>query len=628
MLEGLRKAAATWVAKLLLAVLVVSFAIWGISGQMLTGTSSDVITAGGTSVSMLDYRLAYDRRIAELSQQLGMRLTQEQATAFGVNEQVLSQLAAGAVLDEAAREIRLGVSQDKLAALTASDPAFRGLDGRFDRNQFDFVLNRIGMRAEDYLRNREQTAVRQQIVDAIASSVSVPDELLRNVARYRGEDRTVEYVPLPRSAVEPIEPPSDSDLQSWFDERKADYAAPEYRKIDYVKLEAEDIADPTAISDEQVQQYYDSQRSRYMTPERRRIEQITFSSAEEATAARESMKTGTTFEDLVERQGKKIEDASLGDLTRGDIPDQAVAEAAFSLSKDQVSDVVQGTFGPVLLRVTEITPEKVTPLDEIRDDIRRQLALDEANQLLLDTYDQYEDARAGGDSIREAAERLKLTLRTIDAVDSSGRRPDGITVDDVPNLPELLREAYDTEAGVENPPIQLPGNGFLFYEVAEITPARDRTLDEVRDEVLADWTEAEATSRLDARAKELLDQMKAGKTLDQIATELGQEKMVKRGLKREASDADLGQAGVEAAFGVPKGGTGSFANPAGDAHFIFQVTEVFEPAAATPESLPEEVANSITQGMESDLLNQLVNRLQAEHAVTINRTAAEQALLF
>jgi len=628
MLDSLRSAASTWVAKLLLIVLVASFAIWGISGSVPTGANSDVITAGGTSVSALDYRLAYDRRISELSQQFGTRLTRDQAVAFGIDEQVLSQLSAGAVLDETAREIGLGVSRDKLAQLTAADPAFQGLNGRFDRNQFEFVLNRIGMRPEDYLRNREQAAVRQQIVDAVASGVSAPDELLRGIARYRGEDRTVEYVALSRSAVEPIEAPGDEELQGWFDEHKADYAAPEYRKIEYAKLEAEDIADPSVISDEQVKSYYDGNQGQYTTPERRTIEQLTFSSPEEATAARESMRTGSTFEDLVERQGKKLEDVNLGSLTRTDIPDQAIADAAFSLTKDQVSDVVQGTFGPVLLRVTEISPEAVTPFDQVKEEIRHQLALDEANRLLLDTLDQYDDARAAGNTLREAAEHLNLTVNSIDAVDREGNKPDGTRVEGIPNLPALLSGAFDTEVGVDNAPVNLPGSGYLFYEVADIMPARDREFAEVRDRVLKDWTEAEVASRLDERAKALEEEVKNGKPLDQVASELGQEKVVKRGLKREANDADLGQAGVSAAFSVAKGGTGTVTNPAGDARFIFQVTEVFEPAAATAESLPDDVKNAITQGLENDLLNQLVSRLQTEHQVTINRTAIQQALAF
>src|SRR5690606_24694561 len=368
----------------------------------------------------------------------------------------------------------LGVSKDKLAELAASDPAFRDADGRFDRTRFELVLQQVGMRPADYLREREQAAVRQQIIEAVAGGLSVPDELLSSIARYRGVDRTVEYIPLPRSMVEPIDPPEEAVLETWFEEHKADYAAPEYRTINYVKLEAEDIADPSVISDEQVRSYYESHRDRYTTPEKRTIEQINFATEEGANAAREGMRTGTTFEDLVQRQGKTLQDVNLGSLTRAEISDQALAEAAFSLEENQVSNVVQGAFGPVILRVTEITPETVTPIAQVQEQIRKELALDEANKVLLDTYDAYEDARAAGDTLEEAAQKLNLTMRTIDAVDQSGRRPDGTAVSDVPSLSSLLDEAFKIEVGVENPPINLPGNGFLFYEVSDITPARDR----------------------------------------------------------------------------------------------------------------------------------------------------------
>ena len=206
MLDALRTAAGTWVAKLLLSLLVLSFAIWGISGRMVSGFgASHVIVAGGTTVSLKDYRLAYDRQMQMMSQQFGTRLTREQAAAFGIDQQVLGQLVSGAVLDEQARKLGLGVSKDKLAALAREDPAFRGPDGRFDRRQFDEVLRQVGMTAEDYLRNRQQVAVRQQIVEAISDGLPAPDAFLEAVALYRGEDRTVDYLPLPRSLVEPIE---------------------------------------------------------------------------------------------------------------------------------------------------------------------------------------------------------------------------------------------------------------------------------------------------------------------------------------------------------------------------------------------------------------------------------------
>ncbi|WP_274423926.1 SurA N-terminal domain-containing protein [Chelativorans sp. YIM 93263] len=628
MLDSLRNSAKSWVAKLLLGLLVLSFAVWGISGQMFTGIGSDVLKVGGTSVSVLDYRLAYDRQISLLSRQLGTRLTREQAVNFGLDDQVLQQLATSAVLDETARRMGLGVSQQTVAQLTASDPAFRGAGGSFDRRQFEFVLSQVGMRPEEYLQNRENDAIRQQVIDAVAEGVSAPDTLLRNVALYRGESRTIEYVPLPRSLVEPIEPPSDEELQSWFDERKDNYAAPEYRQINYVKLEPEDVADPSAISEEQIRTAYEQERNRYTTPERRTIERVSFSSTEEAEAARESLRNGATFEDIVERQNGSLEEATLGTLSQDEIADPAIAEEAFSLPQGQVSQVVEGTFGPVLLRVTEIVPEEATPLEEVSDEIRQQLALEDGSRVLLDTYDAYEDARAGGASMQEAANQQGLTMETVEAVDRSGRRPDGTVISDLPESQELLNQAFETEQGLENPPIHIGANGYLFYEVSEVTPARERTLDEVRDQVLEDWTNAEAEARLDALAGRLEEELEGGKTLDEIAEEVDQEKRVKRGLKRQSDDPDLGQAGVAAVFRVPQGDTGSFANPAGAGRFLFRVTEVFQPASASADFLPENVANSMSQGISNDLLEQLVTQLRAENEVVVNRAAMQQALNF
>ena len=629
MLDALRKAAGTWIAKLLLIVLVLSFAVWGISGQIAGGLGgSTVVTAGGTSVSVTEYRLAYDRQISVLSQQFGTRLTREQAQALGIDQQVLAQLIAGAVLDEQARKLGLGLSRDKLAALTAEDPAFQGTDGRFSRQQFDFVLRQIGMRPDDYFKNREQVAIRQQIVEAVSDGLNAPDTFLHAVALYRGEDRTVEYVGLPKSLVEPVVAPDAAVLAAWFDERKAEYAAPEYRKISYIKLEPEDIADLSAVSDEQVAADYEKNKARYTTAETRKIEQIVFKSPEAATAAAEAIRGGSTFEDIIAAEGKTLADVQLGSFIKDRVPDQAVAEAAFKLAVSEVSGVIEGAFGPVIVRVTEITPEVVKSLDEVKEEIRKELALNEANRVLLDVHDAYEDARAGGASLIEAADKLKLKIVTIDAVDRAAQRPDGTVVNDLPESQELLRRAFEAEVNEENPSINIGSNGYLFYEVAGITPARDRTLDETREKVVGDWIATETNVRLDAKAAEIEKRLKDGATLDAIATELSSEKQIKRGVKREADDADFGKEGVAVIFGVGQGGVVRFNSPNGDQRFVVQVTEVFEPAGAGPEAVPDDAKASFASGFADDLLDQLVAKLQSEYDVEVNYTAIQQALAF
>lgn len=630
MLDSLRNAAGSWISKLLLAMLIVSFAIWGITGRML-GTlteSNTVVQAGSTHVGVNDYMLAYRRAISVMEQRLGQRLTPEQADALGLDDQVLSQLVAGAVLDEQAREMGLGVSSERLARLVREDPAFRGPDGTYDKQQFEYVLRQVGMRPEDYLRNREQVAVRQQIVEAVANGLVVPDVFLKAVALYRGEDRTADYVVLPRTMVEPVADPAADVLTTWFDGRKADYAAPEYRKISYARLEPADIADPAAISDEQVKADYDKNIARYTTPEKRQIDQLVFADEAAARTAEETIKGGSTFDDIVLAQGKTAADVAMGTLARAEVADKAIAEAAFGLTEGGVSGVIAGAFGPVIVRVAKIEPEIVRPFDAVKDEIRKELALAEAQQVLLDAHDAYEDARASGDTLVEAAAKVKIKVVTVDAVSRTGQAPDGSVVSDIPESEKLLAAAFETDVGVENAGLATANSGFVFFEVDAVTPARDRTLDEVRERVVADWKREEAASLLSARAEAARKSLDGGATLDAVATETGQTKQTKRGLKRDAEDADLGEAGVTAVFAVKPGGHGVFAGPNGDSQILFVVTEATEPAGAGPEMVPDEVRQTFAAAMSDDLLDQLVNRLRGQYEVTVNQAAIDVAKRF
>ncbi|TPI81942.1 peptidylprolyl isomerase [Mesorhizobium sp. B2-8-9] len=628
MLGILRSAAGTWVAKALLSLLVVSFLAWGATTRMVGGVLGGhhaVITAGGTEVSINEYRLAYDRQLSLLSQQYGQRVTHEQAKLLGVDNQVLAQLVSGAVLDEQARKLGLGLSKDRLAELTREDPAFKGPGGQFDRRTFEYLLRQLGMRPEDYLRNRSQVAVRQQIVEAISDGLKVPQTFLKAVSLYRGEDRTIDYVVLPKTLVQPIEAPSDSALTTYFDANKKNYAAPEYRKFSYVRLEPQDIMDPSAVTDQQISEDYNKNIARYTTPEMRTIEQLVFKTPDAAKAALDSLKAGATFDKLVTAEGKTQADTLLGTLAKDKIADKAVADAAFSLNANEVSQVVQGAFGPVLLRVTEIKPQVVKPLSEVSGQIRKDLALGEASRILLDVHDSYEDTRASGASLAQAAEKLKLKVVTIDAIDRTGQRPDGTIVNDLPESAELIKSVFAAEPNTENEGLTTAGNGFVFYEVQSVTPARDRTLDEVRKKVVADWTEAETDKRLDAKAQELEKRLKAGTALDVIAGELKLDKQTKRGLKREADDADFGKEGAAAMFGVGEGGTGLIPSPTGDGQILFKVAEVFEPAGADGSAVPDDAQKSFGAGMSDDLLDQLVAQLQSQYDVRIDPNAVSQA---
>lgn len=622
MLDTLRNGAKSWIAKLLLSLLILSFVAWGISDvfrQQLTG--NEVVTAGKTGVTLTEFRLAYARQLQVLQNQIGQRLTQEQAKAFNVDGQVLQQMIAGAVLDEEARNLNLGLSKDRLAELTGDDPAFKTQSGTFSRAVFDMVLRNVGMRPEDYLRSREKTAVRQQIVEAVSEGTKIPDVYLAATALHDGESRTVDYVAIPASAIPAVDTVDEAALKKFFEDRKDSYKAPEYRKFTYVRLLPDDIADEKSISDADVQADYDKNKQRYTTAETRVIEQLVFADAAAAKAASDKIKSGTPFETIVTEQGKKLADISLGTLKKSDIPDAKIADAAYALAQGVVSDPVDGTFGPVLLRVTGIQPEIVKPFDVVKAEIRKALATAAAANIILDVHDQYEDERGGGASLQEAATKLNLKPVTVESADTSGLANDGKPIAALPEQQALLTAVFDAEEGAENAPLNVNPAGFIWYEVEKVTAERERPLEELRDKVVADWKAAKLNENLAAKADEYKKAIMGGKSLDEIATELKLEKKTRQGVKRGSEDTEFSIDAVQAAFGGALGHVAAVANATGDQQIIMKVTEVFAPAATGADAASPERKNSASAGIADDILEQLVAKLQETYPVTINQAA-------
>jgi len=627
MLDSLRNAARTRVVKGLMAILILSFMVWGGQTMMIQGAADSVVEVGDVKVSASDYRLAYERQRSLISRQIGTPLTRQQARAFGVETQVFSQLVAGAALDQLAEDMNLGLSEDRLARLIGEDPAFHSVNGQFDRLTFSSVLRNAGLTEKDYIRNRAQVAVRSQIVDAVTDGYKPPQVLADAIGKYRHETRTIDYLLLSNANIDPVKAPGDDVLSPWFESRKANYRAPEYRKFSYIKLVPEDLAAPETISEEELRADYDKRKETFRSPATRTIEQLSFPSREAADAAAAKLSAGTSFDDLVKAEGKGASDVLLGDFTKESMPDAKLADAAFAVPSDGgVTPVVEGGFGPVILRVTNIRPETVRSYDEVKEELRKEIALDAARDQLIGLHAKIEDERAAGVPVKEVAEQLNLKLATVEAIDATGKNQNGDEVAGLPEQRTLLQEVFKAEVGLDTLAVNIGRDGYLWFDLEEVIPARDRTLDEVRDEVAADWTAEQQRVALAAKAAELKERIKKGETLAAIATELGLAVETKTGLSRSTQDAALSQAAIMAAFGGPKGHVANAAGMGGEGQILLQVTAVDEGAPANALDDDSRQIEAMARASGDDILDQMVFALQAAYGVSINQTLAEQAL--
>jgi peptidyl-prolyl cis-trans isomerase D len=289
-----------------------------------------------------------------------------------------------------------------------------------------------------------------------------------------------------------------------------------------------------------------------------------------------------------------------------------------------VSAPVQGRFGTVLLRVVKIEPEKVPTFEEAAEQLRTELANERAKAEVTTIYDKVEDERSLGKPLAETAEKLKLAARTVE-IDRFGRDPSNQPVADLPQQQRLIAGAFMADIGTDNDPLQVDG-GYVWYEVSGITPERDRTLDEVKDQVEARWREDEVANRLRTKAATFLDKVKGGTALGEAAAADNLKVETRAEIKRASTTPPLTERTLDAIFRTPKDGFGSATAEQPGEQVVFRVTNIVEPTTDLASEESKRLRGALNNAMVLDVENEYIDLLRREIGVTINERALQQVL--
>ncbi len=606
-----------------MGVLIISFGVWGI-GDIFRGFGrSTLAKIGHTEISTEQFRQLYTDRLQQISRQLGRPLSQDQARAFGLDRQVLQQMVAETTLDEAAAGLGLQQSNDQIMKQIYNDPNFRGANGAFDPARFAQAIRNAGFSEQRYIAEQRKVSLRRQIAGAISAGVEPSTTLIDALSRFRNEQRSIEYVKLEAAQAGDIAAPTPEALSAYYDEHKAQFRAPEYRRISFVMITPEELAKWTTVTDDDARKLFDQRKDKYAMPEKREISQIVFPNEEDAKAARDRLSGGLSFDDLAKGRGLKPSDIDLGMVTKSEIIDPKIADAAFALPANEISQPVKGAFGVVLVKVGKIEPGKEASYDSVAPELKREIALDRAKKSVQELHNKMEDERGGGASVIEAAQKLKLTPVTIDAVDRSGRAPDGQPVTSIPKGLDLVAQAFASDVGVDNETISYNG-GYVWFDVLGVTPSRERKLDEVRDQVAAKWRADQIATRLRAKAADMVQKLAAGAKLSDEAASAGLKDETASAFTRGATVANMPASVVEAAFRTAKDAAGQTEGASNSEWVVFRVTDIVDPPVDPNSDDTRKLKATLERELADELVGQYVMKMETEIGVTINQAAVAQ----
>jgi peptidyl-prolyl cis-trans isomerase D len=627
MLRGMRKASSNWLGKIIMGtvmgVLIISFGVWGIADIFRGFGQSTLAKVGRTEISTVEFHQIYTDRLQQIGRQYGRPMSSEQARALGFDRQMLQQVIAETTLDEEARRLGLGQSNEETLKMIFDDPNFKGLNGSFDPARFQMLIRQLGYSEQRFVAEQRRIALRRQIAGSIAGGIEPPKVQMEVLARFQNEQRSIEYVKLGAAQAGTIDPPSPEVLAAYFADRKTLFRAPEYRKISFVAVTPEEIGKWEDVSDEDAKKAFELRRDKLGTPERREVQQIIFPNAEEAAAARSRIESGTSLEDIAKERGLAPSDVNLGLIAKSAIGDPAIADAAFSLQSGEISKPEQGRFGFALVKIGKIEPGAEPNYESYAPQIKHDIASERAKIKVGELRDKMEDERGGGSSVVEAAQKLGLTAVTVDAVDRSGRMPNGQPAENIPPGLDVVSQAFNSDVGVDNDPISYRG-GYVWYDVVGITPTHERSLDEVKDQVEARWRADQVSSRLRDKAAEMVQKLEQGGKLADEATLAGSTVETAAGFKRDASLPGLNAGVVAAAFRTAKDAAGQTPDTSANGWIVFRVTDITVPPVDLASADMKKLQDNIQRSQVDELLAQYITKLESEIGTSVNETAFAQ----
>jgi len=623
----MRKASSNWLGKTIMAVvmgvLIISFGVWGIADIFKGFGQSTLATIGRTEISINEFRQLYTEKLQQIGRQFGRPLTMDQARAFGLDRQLLQQTIAEAALDEEARRLGLGQSDAETMRVILSDPNFKGVNGNFDPQRFQATIRQFGFTEQRYLADQRKVSLRRQIAGTISAGLEPAKATVEALSRFQNEQRGIEYVKIDAAQAGTIDPPSPEALAAYFDDHKAQFRAPEYRKIAFVVVTPEEIGKWSEVSDDDARKLFEQRRNSLGTPEKREVSQIVFPNAEEAAAARTRIAGGLSFDDLAKERGLSASDVDLGMVAKSAILDSAVADAAFSLPAGEVSQPVSGKFGIALVKIGKVEPGVEPSYEGAAAKLKLEIASERARNKVAELRDKIEDERGGGASVTEAAQKLGLAATTVDAVDRSGRLPGGQPAANIPAGLDVVSQAFNSDVGVDNDPISFKG-GYVWYDVLGITPSRERNLDEVKEQVEARWHDDQVSSRLRAKATEMVQKLDQGGKLADEAAAAGLKVETAGGFKRDASVPGVPAAALTAAFRTAKDGVGQTPGNGGSEWVVFRVTEVTVPPVDFASDDIKKLKETLQRSLTDEQVAQYVAKIETEIGTTINQAAFAQ----
>ncbi len=513
-----------------LVLIALAFASGDISGLRGAGGSGDantVATVADQTVTVEDLTQGANTALRRV-QQNNPQASMSQLVAQGGLDTILDQLIERSALYVFGQKHAVVAGDRLVDSEIAQIPSFQGVDGKFDQKAFRQALAQQGLSEKTLREDIARGLVGQQLATPAQYGAVMPAYITKKYAALIDETRSGSVLALPSMTFAPKDAPDDKTLEAFYKGHTANFIRPERRVLRYATFTIDDLPAPAAPSDAQIQAQFTKDQALYAAKDNRRITQVIAPSEDAAKAIVAAVKGGQSLEAAAKAKG--LSAANLEFFSHKDLTDQfskAVADAVFAAPVKQLAEPAKSPLGWHVIRVEEENKKPARTLDEVRDDLVKQVETDARRKAFAAKLESIEDKFSDGASLPEVAKSLGIEVKSTKPITAEGLvyMSQGESID--AGLKPLLSTVFKMDQ--EQPQLTQMGQGqdfsanrpFVIFDVSQITPSAPAPFAEIKDDVKAAWTMDQGSKAAKAAAIKVQAEMAKGKSMEAAMAEVG-----------------------------------------------------------------------------------------------------------
>lgn len=542
------------VAVVLFAMLIVSFALFGVNGDILKSVPRDaVVSAGGEEVSATEYKAQFDRAREQAKEKLGRSLTVDEAIQQQIDRALLAQLQDQTVFGALFDRMGVKVSPKVVAKGLQNIPDFFDpVTGRFDTKAYQERIGVLGYTAPRFEKVLAHGIAGDHFSAAMQGGMKVPVTFGALQGAVMLESRDASGIVVTPALAGAVGEPTDAQLQTLMTELSARYTRPERRELSFVRLSASRYFETATADPAEVQKLFDFRKEQSATPETRTVVQIPVKDAAAAQNVSQRLAKGEDPDAVAKAVGSSV--VRYDAKPKAAIPDRKIADAAFGLGAGQTSGAVQGDLGLAVLKVLTVTAGSAGDTSKLRAEIEQEVKLRAADTKVSEAADAIETAISGGANLEAAAKVAGLEVVKTPAIDRGGRGEQPTSVTGL--SAKLMEVAFSLPMGTTSEFETEQKGEYFLVRADKITAPAMPPIDQIRTQVTADWKARELDRRLTAKANEIAGRLRKGEAFDAVASSSGGQVIRIQGLSRANAQMQAqayGQAILATALNGKKG---------------------------------------------------------------------------